>query len=79
MAEQSGAGPSESDARLHIYSIHGGALHMVAAAWELSLAGAEDDAALFGGGVADASPLPIFLHCTWRTLALAPRLRERER
>ena len=39
------------------------ALHM-AAAWEiareLSLAGAEDEAALFGGGVAVPTPLPKF-------------------
>jgi hypothetical protein len=78
LAEQSGAGPSESDARLHIYSIHGGALHMVAAAWELSLAGAEDDAALFGGGVADASPLPIFALYLAHARLGAPFERERE-
>ena len=39
------------------------ALHM-AAAWEiareLSLAGAEDEAALFGGGVRSPTPLPKF-------------------
>ena len=49
------------------------ALHM-AAAWEvareLSLAGAEDEAALFGGGVADSVCLNSLR--TWRVCALAP-------
>ena len=35
---------------LAAHILYTAALHMVAAAWELSLAGAEDDAALFGGG-----------------------------